>query len=93
MNKRVLVASPRSFCAGVVRAIDIVEKLLERDQRLARLYFDLAAVSVVDPEIRGTITQVNDGWRKVFVENACKLYGFEPPAAEALQPQRVAAAA
>ncbi|HXV58381.1 MAG TPA: 4-hydroxy-3-methylbut-2-enyl diphosphate reductase [Gaiellaceae bacterium] len=27
---RVLVASPRSFCAGVVRAIDIVEKLLER---------------------------------------------------------------
>lgn len=28
--RRVLVASPRSFCAGVVRAIDIVEKLLER---------------------------------------------------------------
>jgi TetR/AcrR family transcriptional repressor of bet genes len=49
-------------------AAEGVEKLLERDQRLARLYFDLAAVSVVDPEIRGTITQVNDGWRKVFVE-------------------------
>ena len=30
MNKRVLVAAPRSFCAGVVRAIDIVEKLLEQ---------------------------------------------------------------
>ncbi|HEX2045577.1 MAG TPA: 4-hydroxy-3-methylbut-2-enyl diphosphate reductase [Gaiellaceae bacterium] len=30
MPRRVLVASPRSFCAGVVRAIDIVEKLLER---------------------------------------------------------------
>jgi 4-hydroxy-3-methylbut-2-enyl diphosphate reductase len=28
--KRVLVAAPRSFCAGVVRAIDIVEKLLEQ---------------------------------------------------------------
>jgi 4-hydroxy-3-methylbut-2-en-1-yl diphosphate reductase len=28
MTKRVLVAAPRSFCAGVVRAIDIVEKLL-----------------------------------------------------------------
>jgi 4-hydroxy-3-methylbut-2-enyl diphosphate reductase len=27
--KRVLVAAPRSFCAGVVRAIDIVEKLLD----------------------------------------------------------------
>ena len=30
MAKRVLVAGPRSFCAGVVRAIDIVERLLER---------------------------------------------------------------
>jgi 4-hydroxy-3-methylbut-2-en-1-yl diphosphate reductase len=30
VTKRVLVAGPRSFCAGVVRAIDIVEKLLER---------------------------------------------------------------
>jgi 4-hydroxy-3-methylbut-2-en-1-yl diphosphate reductase len=30
VNKRVLVAAPRSFCAGVVRAIDIVEKLLEQ---------------------------------------------------------------
>ena len=29
MRKRVLIAAPRSFCAGVVRAIDIVEKLLE----------------------------------------------------------------
>ena len=28
--KRVLVAAPRSFCAGVVRAIDIVEKLLDQ---------------------------------------------------------------
>ena len=29
-GKRVLIAAPRSFCAGVVRAIDIVEKLLEQ---------------------------------------------------------------
>jgi 4-hydroxy-3-methylbut-2-enyl diphosphate reductase len=31
VRKRVLVAAPRSFCAGVVRAIDIVEKLLEQN--------------------------------------------------------------
>jgi 4-hydroxy-3-methylbut-2-en-1-yl diphosphate reductase len=30
MSGKVLVAAPRSFCAGVVRAIDIVEKLLEQ---------------------------------------------------------------
>jgi 4-hydroxy-3-methylbut-2-enyl diphosphate reductase len=29
VSKRVLIAAPRSFCAGVVRAIDIVEKLLD----------------------------------------------------------------
>jgi 4-hydroxy-3-methylbut-2-en-1-yl diphosphate reductase len=30
VSKKVLVAGPRSFCAGVVRAIDIVEKLLDK---------------------------------------------------------------
>ena len=29
MSRRVLIAAPRSFCAGVVRSIEIVEKLLE----------------------------------------------------------------
>jgi 4-hydroxy-3-methylbut-2-enyl diphosphate reductase len=29
MSKRVVIAAPRSFCAGVVRSIEIVEKLLE----------------------------------------------------------------
>ena len=29
MSKRVLLAAPRSFCAGVDRAIEIVERLLE----------------------------------------------------------------
>jgi 4-hydroxy-3-methylbut-2-enyl diphosphate reductase len=29
-DRRVLLASPRSFCAGVERAIEVVEKLLER---------------------------------------------------------------
>jgi 4-hydroxy-3-methylbut-2-en-1-yl diphosphate reductase len=29
MSRRILIAAPRSFCAGVVRSIEIVEKLLE----------------------------------------------------------------
>ena len=42
----------------VVRGVaDGVERLLERDERLARLYFDLAAVSVVEQEVRRTITE------------------------------------
>ena len=30
MSKRVLLAAPRSFCAGVDRAIEIVERLLKQ---------------------------------------------------------------
>jgi TetR/AcrR family transcriptional repressor of bet genes len=53
----------------VVRgAAEGIERLLDRDERLARLYFDLAAVSVVDPDIRKTMARVNDGWREVLVD-------------------------
>jgi AcrR family transcriptional regulator len=53
---------------AVVRGVDAgVERVLDRDERVARLYFDLAAVSVVDPEIRRTITEVNEQWRVVLV--------------------------
>jgi AcrR family transcriptional regulator len=49
-------------------AAEGVDRLLDQDERLARLYFDLAAVSVVDPEVRRTITEVNEGWEKVLIE-------------------------
>jgi AcrR family transcriptional regulator len=53
---------------AVIRGVDAgVERVLDRDERVARLYFDLAAVSVVDPEIRQTITEVNEQWRVVLV--------------------------
>jgi AcrR family transcriptional regulator len=52
---------------GVIRGVsEGIEALLDRDERLARLYFDLAAVSVVEPEVRRTIADVNDGWREVL---------------------------
>ena len=44
-----------------------VERVLDRDERVARLYFDLAAVSVVDPEVRRTIAEVNEQWRVVLI--------------------------
>jgi TetR/AcrR family transcriptional repressor of bet genes len=43
-----------------------VESVLDDDERVARLYFDLAAVSVVDPAIRKTIAEVNEEWRAVL---------------------------
>ena len=32
---------------------------------MPRLYFDLAAVSVVDPDVRETIQEINGVWREV----------------------------
>ena len=53
---------------AVVRGVDAgVERVLDEDERVARLYFDLAAVSVVEPEIRRTIAEVNAQWREVLV--------------------------
>jgi AcrR family transcriptional regulator len=53
---------------AVVRGVDAgVERILDDDERVARLYFDLAAVSVVEPEVRRTIAEVNEQWREVLV--------------------------
>jgi AcrR family transcriptional regulator len=53
---------------AVVRGVDAgVEGVLDEDQRVARLYFDLAAVSIVEPEVRRTIAEVNEQWRGVLV--------------------------
>jgi AcrR family transcriptional regulator len=53
---------------AVIRGVDAgVERVLDDDERVARIYFDLAAVSVVEPEVRRTIAQVNEQWREVLV--------------------------
>jgi AcrR family transcriptional regulator len=53
----------------IIRGVaDGVDRLLRRDERLARLYFDLAAVSVVEPEVRRTITEVSEGWQRVLTD-------------------------
>jgi AcrR family transcriptional regulator len=62
------VAGARTVEEVIRGAAEGVDRLLERDERLARLYFDLAAVSVVEPEVRRTITKVNEGWEEVLVE-------------------------
>ena len=71
--RRVLLASPRSFCAGVVRAIEIVERAI--DQRGAPIYVRKQIVHnshvVGDLERRGAVfveelDQVPDGATVVF---------------------------
>jgi len=41
-------------------------RVMDQDPRVARLYFDLSAVSVVDDEIRRALHEVKDRWRDVI---------------------------
>ncbi len=66
---------------AVIRGVATgVERVLDRDERVARLYFDLAAVSVVDPEIRRTIAEVNERWRVVLMRLLNEASDGLPPA-------------
>jgi TetR/AcrR family transcriptional regulator, transcriptional repressor of bet genes len=66
---------------AVIRGAAVgVERVLEQDERIARLYFDLAAVSVVDPEIRATIAEVNEQWRVVLTRLLSEASDGLPPA-------------
>jgi AcrR family transcriptional regulator len=66
---------------SVIRGVATgIERVLDRDERVARLYFDLAAVSVVDPEIRGTIAEVNEQWRVVLMRLLNEASDGLPPA-------------
>jgi AcrR family transcriptional regulator len=71
---------------AVIRGVDIgVEQVLDDDERVARLYFDLAAVSVVEPEIRRTIAEVNEQWREVLVRQLTEASdGLRPAKARVL---------
>ncbi|HEY1237629.1 MAG TPA: TetR/AcrR family transcriptional regulator [Solirubrobacterales bacterium] len=66
---------------AVIRGVDSgVERVLDEDERVARLYFDLAAVSVVEPEVRRTIAEVNEQWREVLVRLLTEASDGLPPA-------------
>jgi AcrR family transcriptional regulator len=57
----------RTHIEGIVRgAVEGLWRLMDRDERLARLYFDLAAVSVVEPDVRKVMSEMKQGWRTLL---------------------------
>lgn len=70
VTERVLSGLPRDgTIEDVARGIATgVERISDEDPRVPRLYFDLAAVSVVDPEVRETLVAVNERWRRVVTD-------------------------
>ena len=45
-----------------------VRRVLDRDERVARAYFDLNAVSVVEEDVRAILREVKDRWRAVLAD-------------------------
>lgn len=58
--------------------VEGLERILDRDEGLARVYFDLASQSIVEPEIRAIMTEVKEGHRAVLAE---RLESGDPAAA------------
>lgn len=59
------IGQPRTV-EGVARGVvDGVARIMERDEGLARLYFDLASHSIVEPEVRTIIAEMKQGYRDV----------------------------
>jgi AcrR family transcriptional regulator len=50
----------------VTGTVEGVWRILDRDVRLARSYFDLNAVSVVEESVRAVLREVKDRWREVL---------------------------
>jgi AcrR family transcriptional regulator len=47
-------------------AADGLWALMDRDERLPRVYFDLNAVSVVEDDVREVMREIKAGWRQVL---------------------------
>jgi AcrR family transcriptional regulator len=62
------IGDATSIEAVVRGVIDAIWKVLDRDVRIARVYFDLTAVSVVEEGVRHVMQEVRAGWRRVLAE-------------------------
>ncbi|HEX2416026.1 MAG TPA: TetR family transcriptional regulator [Thermoleophilaceae bacterium] len=57
--------APEAVVRGV---LDGLWRVMDRDERIARLYFDLAAVSVVERDVRTVMRDMRSLWRDTLIE-------------------------
>jgi AcrR family transcriptional regulator len=73
--------SVRQIASGMISGL---WKVMDEDKRIARLYFDLSAVSVVDDEIRLALQKVKAQWREVITGDLAQV-GVPTGEVEALE--------
>jgi TetR/AcrR family transcriptional repressor of bet genes len=62
------IGEPESLEEVVSGVVSGVWKVLDRDARIARVYFDLTAVSVVEADVRRVMREIRAGWRETLVD-------------------------
>lgn len=60
------IGEPRTVEDVARGVVDGIGRIMARDEGLARLYFDLASHSVVEPEVRAIIAEMKQGYRDVL---------------------------
>jgi len=60
------IGEPRTVEDVARGVVDGIGRIMARDEGLARLYFDLASQSVVEPEVRAVIAEMKQGYREVL---------------------------
>jgi AcrR family transcriptional regulator len=70
---------PRSLRGLASGLLDGLWAIMDEDEGLARLYFDLAARSVVDPEVRRIMQEMKAAFREVLVGLLRDLEDGPPP--------------
>jgi AcrR family transcriptional regulator len=67
------IGEPRNVRGLARGVVDGVTAVMERDEGLARLYFDLAAHSIVDPEVRSVMAEMKSGYRAVLRQQLARV--------------------
>ena len=62
------IGEVRSTAQVVEGLVNGIWGIMDRDARIARVYFDLTAVSVVEENVRAVMREVRAAWRQVLVE-------------------------
>ena len=62
------IGEVRSTAQVIEGLVNGIWAIMDRDPRIARVYFDLTAVSVVEENVRAVMREVRAGWRSVLVE-------------------------
>lgn len=74
------VGEPKNIEQLAQRLVDGIWGYLDRHEGQARIYFDLASQSMVDPEIREISSGVKDGHRAILRDLLGRLEDAPPPA-------------